>query len=119
MYVTQDLLAYAASEDAASAVEAERRRLVEGREGVTLRDLIVNSMRMRPDRIVADEVFGAEVFGLLQTMNTGLEGTIFRIHATGPRDALSRLEMMATFANPSIPLLMIRQAALLNLPRDL
>jgi Flp pilus assembly CpaF family ATPase len=58
---------------------------------------------------VADEVYGAEVFDLLQAMNTGLEGTIFRIHATGPRDALSRLEMMATFANPSIPLLMIRR----------
>jgi pilus assembly protein CpaF len=66
-------------------------------------------MRMRPDRIVVDEVFGAEVFDLLQAMNTGLEGTIFRIHATGPLDALGRLEMMATFANLSIPLLMIRQ----------
>jgi pilus assembly protein CpaF len=90
-------------------VRLESQPTVEGRDEVTLRDLIANSMRMRPDRIVADEVFGAEVFDLLQAMNTGLEGTIFRIHATGPLDALSRLEMMATFANPSIPLLMIRQ----------
>jgi pilus assembly protein CpaF len=90
-------------------VRLESQQPVEGRDEVTLQDLIVNSMRMRPDRIVADEVFGAEVFDLLQAMNTGLEGTIFRIHATGPLDALSRLEMMATFANPSIPLLMIRQ----------
>jgi pilus assembly protein CpaF len=90
-------------------VRLESQQPVEGRDEVTLQDLIVNSMRMRPDRIVADEVFGAEVFDLLQAMNTGLEGTIFRVHATGPLDALSRLEMMATFANPSIPLLMIRQ----------
>jgi pilus assembly protein CpaF len=90
-------------------VRLESQPPVEGREEVTLRDLILNSMRMRPDRIVVDEVFGAEVFDLLQAMNTGLEGTIFRIHATGPLDALGRLEMMATFANLSIPLLMIRQ----------
>jgi pilus assembly protein CpaF len=90
-------------------VRLESRPPVEGQGEVTLRDLIINSTLMRPDRIVADEVYGAEVFDLLQAMNTGLEGTIFRIHATGPRDALSRLEMMATFANPSIPLLMIRQ----------
>jgi pilus assembly protein CpaF len=90
-------------------VRLESQPPVEGRDEVTLQDLIVNSMRMRPDRIVADEVFGAEVFDLLQAMNTGLEGTIFRVHATGPLDALSRLEMMATFANPSMPLLMIRQ----------
>jgi pilus assembly protein CpaF len=90
-------------------VRLESQPPVEERDEVTLRDLIVNSMRMRPDRIVADEVFGAEVFDLLQAMNTGLEGTIFRVHATSPLDALSRLEMMATFANPSIPLLMIRQ----------
>jgi pilus assembly protein CpaF len=64
---------------------------------------------MRPDRIIVGEVQGAEVFDLFQAMNTGYDGTMFVVHASSPPDALARLEMMATFANPSIPVLTIRQ----------
>jgi len=98
-------------------VRLESRLPVEGRGGVTLRDLIVNSFRMRPDRIIVNEVQAAEVFDLFQGMNTGHDGTMFTIHAASPRDALARLEMMATFADLSIPVLTIRQmmASAINL----
>jgi pilus assembly protein CpaF len=90
-------------------VRLESHPPIEGKGEVSVRDLVVNSTRMRPDRIIFGEVQGAEVFDLLQAMNTGHDGTIFIIYASGLRDALSRLEMMATCADPSIPLLMIRQ----------
>jgi len=91
-------------------VRLESRAPVEGKGEVSVRDLVLNSTRMRPDRIIFGEVHGAEVFDLLQVMNTGHDGTILNIHANSPWDALSRLEMMATCANPAVPVLMIRQS---------
>ncbi len=88
---------------------ASRPSDVEGKGEVTMRDLVINSLRMRPDYIVVGEVRSAEALDLFQAMNTGHDGILFTIHANGPRDALSRLEMMATSANPSIPLLHLRQ----------
>ena len=80
----------------------------EGQGEVTIRDLVINSLRMRPDRIVVGEVRGSEVVDLLQAMSTGHNGTMFTVHAGGARDALTRLEMMASSADPSVPLLNLR-----------
>jgi pilus assembly protein CpaF len=82
---------------------------LEGRGEVTVRDLVINALRMRPDRIVVGEVRSSETFDLLQAMNTGHDGTVFTIHANSPRDALARLEMQVTYADLSVPLLSIRQ----------
>jgi pilus assembly protein CpaF len=82
---------------------------IEGRGEVTIRDLVLNSLRMRPDRIILGECRGPEVLDLLQAMNTGHDGTMFTIHANSPRDVLARLELRATAANPSMPLLNVRQ----------
>ncbi len=68
---------------------------IEGRGEVTLTDLVKNSLRMRPDRIIVGEVRGAEVMDMLQAMNTGHPGSMSTIHANSPRDALSRMEVMA------------------------
>ncbi|MCH2547562.1 MAG: Flp pilus assembly complex ATPase component TadA [Alphaproteobacteria bacterium] len=73
------------------------------REEVTMRDLVKNSLRMRPDRILVGEVRGAEAFDMMQAMNTGHEGSLTTIHANHPRDALSRLENMVSMANLNIP----------------
>ncbi len=82
----------------------------EGRGGVTAADLVWHALRMRPDRIVLGEIMdGSEALLLFEAMNRGHEGTLATMHATGPRDALSRLEMMITSANPSMPLLNVRQ----------
>jgi len=81
----------------------------EGKGEVTMRDLVVNALRMRPDRIIVGEVRAAEVLDLMQAMNTGHDGTMTCIHATSPRDALARLEMQATYADLSVPLLTVRQ----------
>jgi pilus assembly protein CpaF len=70
----------------------------DGSGAVSTRDLLRNSLRMRPDRIVVGEVRGAEVLEMLQAMNTGHDGSMSTIHANSPRDALSRLEMLAGFA---------------------
>lgn len=70
----------------------------EGGGAVNIRDLVRNSLRMRPDRIVVGEVRGAEVMEMLQAMNTGHDGSMSTIHANTPRDGLSRLEMLAGFA---------------------
>jgi pilus assembly protein CpaF len=88
---------------------ASRPPDLEGKGAVTMRDLVINSLRMRPDRIVVGEVRWAEAFDLFQAMNTGHDGILFTMHANGPREALTRLEMMVTSANPSIPLLNVRQ----------
>jgi pilus assembly protein CpaF len=82
---------------------------IEGKGEVTIRDLVINSLRMRPDRIIVGEVRWAEAIDVLQAMNTGHDGTMFSIHASSPRDALTRLETMVLMANPSLPLLKIRQ----------
>lgn len=76
---------------------------IEGRGEVTQRDLVKNSLRMRPDRIIVGEVRGHEAFDMLQAMNTGHEGSLTTIHANSPRDALMRLETMVAMANLEIP----------------
>ncbi len=76
---------------------------VEGRGEVTLADLVKNSLRMRPDRIVVGEVRGAEVLDMLQAMNTGHPGSMSTVHANSPRDALWRLEVMAAMAGHGFP----------------
>lgn len=82
---------------------------LEGRGAVTIRDLVRNALRMRPDRIVIGEVRGAEALDLLQAMNTGHEGCLSTLHANSPRDALSRLETMAMMAGLDLPVRAIRE----------
>ena len=76
---------------------------IEGKGEITQRDLVKNSLRMRPDRIIVGEVRGKEAFDMLQAMNTGHEGSITTVHANSPRDALMRLETMVAMANLDIP----------------
>ena len=76
---------------------------IEGEGEVIQRDLLRNSLRMRPDRIIVGEVRGQEAFDMLQAMNTGHEGSLTTIHANSPRDALMRLETMVAMANFDIP----------------
>jgi pilus assembly protein CpaF len=76
---------------------------IEGKGEITQRDLVINSLRMRPDRIIVGEVRGKEAFDMLQAMNTGHEGSLTTIHANSPRDALMRLETMVAMANFDIP----------------
>ncbi len=76
---------------------------IEGKGKVTQRDLVINSLRMRPDRIIVGEVRGQEAFDMLQAMNTGHDGSLTTIHANSPRDALMRLETMVAMANFDIP----------------
>ena len=81
---------------------------LEGKGAISIRDLLRNSLRMRPDRIVVGEVRGAEALDMLQAMNTGHEGSISTLHANSPRDALSRLETMVMMAGMNLPLRAIR-----------
>ena len=76
---------------------------VEGKGAVRQRELLVNSLRMRPDRIIVGEVRGEEAFDMLQAMNTGHEGSMTTIHANTPRDAIARLESMVAMANFTLP----------------
>jgi pilus assembly protein CpaF len=76
---------------------------VEGKGAVRQRQLVINSLRMRPDRIVVGEVRGEEAFDMLQAMNTGHEGSLTTVHANSPRDALARVENMVSMANLNIP----------------
>ncbi len=78
-------------------------------EEVTIRDLVKNALRMRPDRIIVGESRGAEAVDVLQAMNTGHDGSMTTLHANGPRDALSRLETMVAIAMPQLPLRLVRQ----------
>jgi len=82
---------------------------IEGRGEVTQRDLVRNSLRMRPDRIIVGEVRGGESLDMLQAMNTGHDGSISTIHANTPRDSLSRLEMMMQMAGITLPTRAMRQ----------
>ncbi len=86
-----------------------RPRNVEGKGEVTIRDLVRNSLRMRPDRIVVGEVRGAEALDMLQAMNTGHDGSLSTVHANTPRDALSRLETLVLMAGMDLPLRAIRE----------
>jgi pilus assembly protein CpaF len=82
---------------------------IEGRGQVDIRDLVINSLRMRPDRIVVGECRGPEAFDMLQAMNTGHEGSMTTIHANTPRDALARLENMILMAGMELPHRAIRE----------
>lgn len=82
---------------------------VEGQGAVRQRQLLINSLRMRPDRIIIGEVRGEEAFDMLQAMNTGHEGSMTTIHANTPRDALSRLESMVAMTNFNLPERTVRQ----------
>ena len=81
----------------------------EGSGAVTIRDLVINSLRMRPDRIIVGEVRGKEAFDMLQAMNTGHEGSMTTMHANSPEDALNRLETMVLMNGVEIPVTAIRE----------
>jgi pilus assembly protein CpaF len=85
-----------------------RPKNIEGEGEITIRDLVRNSLRMRPDRIIVGEVRGAEALDMLQAMNTGHEGSLCTVHANSPRDALSRIETMVLMAGFELPLRAIR-----------
>ena len=82
---------------------------LEGHGMVRQRQLLINSLRMRPDRIIVGEVRGEEALDMLQAMNTGHDGSLTTVHANTPRDAISRLEVMVTLANANMHLTAIRQ----------
>ena len=82
---------------------------IEGKGEITIRDLVRNSLRMRPDRIIVGEVRGGEALDMLQAMNTGHEGSISTVHANSPRDVLSRLETMVLMAGMDLPVKAIRE----------
>jgi pilus assembly protein CpaF len=82
---------------------------VEGRGLVTIRDLVRNALRMRPDRIVVGECRGGETLDMLQAMNTGHDGSLTTAHANSPRDLLSRLEVMTLMAGMDLPLQAVRE----------
>jgi pilus assembly protein CpaF len=104
-------------EDAAELQLAQRHVLrlesrpknIEGEGEVSIRELVRNSLRMRPDRIVVGEVRGAEALDMLQAMNTGHDGSLSTVHANSPRDALARIETMVLMAGYDLPLRAIRQ----------
>ncbi|WP_353171110.1 ATPase, T2SS/T4P/T4SS family [Paracandidimonas soli] len=82
---------------------------LEGKGRISIRDLVRNALRMRPDRIVVGECRGAEAFDMLAAMNTGHEGSLTTLHANSPRDALSRLETMILMAGMDLPLVAVRE----------
>ncbi|HLG00283.1 MAG TPA: CpaF family protein [Acidimicrobiia bacterium] len=82
---------------------------IEGKGEITIRDLVRNSLRMRPDRIIVGEVRGGEALDMLQAMNTGHEGSLSTLHANSPRDALARLDTMVLMAGMDLPIRAIRE----------
>jgi len=82
---------------------------IEGRGQITIRDLVINSLRMRPDRIIVGECRGPEAFDMLQAMNTGHEGSMSTIHANSPREAMARMENMILMAGMELPHRAIRE----------
>jgi pilus assembly protein CpaF len=82
---------------------------IEGKGAVTIRDLVRNSLRMRPDRIIVGEVRDASALDMLQAMNTGHDGSICTLHSNGPRDTLSRLETMVLMAGVELPVRAVRE----------
>jgi pilus assembly protein CpaF len=82
---------------------------IEGRGEVSMRDLVINALRMRPDRIVVGECRGGEALDMLQAMNTGHEGSMTTVHANSPRDSIHRLETMVLMAGMDLPLRAIRE----------
>ena len=94
----------------AHVVRLETRPMnIEGAGAVTQRDLLINTLRMRPDRIIVGESRGAEALDMLQAMNTGHDGSMTTVHANTPRDAFSRLETMVMMASAHVPDRVIRQ----------
>jgi pilus assembly protein CpaF len=81
----------------------------EGRGAITIRDLVRNSLRMRPDRIVVGECRSGEALDMLQAMNTGHDGSLTTLHANSPRDAIGRLEVLVMMAGMDLPILAIRE----------
>jgi pilus assembly protein CpaF len=86
-----------------------RRPNIEGKGAIHQRQLVINSLRMRPDRIVIGEVRGEEALDMLQAMNTGHDGSLTTVHANSPRDALARLDTMVAMSNLNIPALAVRR----------
>jgi pilus assembly protein CpaF len=86
-----------------------RQKNIEGEGEIAIRDLVRNSLRMRPDRIIVGEVRGAEALDMLQAMNTGHDGSLCTVHANAPRDALSRIETMVLMAGFDLPMRAVRQ----------
>jgi pilus assembly protein CpaF len=86
-----------------------RPKNIEGEGEIAIRDLVRNSLRMRPDRIIVGEVRGAEALDMLQAMNTGHDGSLSTVHANSPRDSLSRVETMVLMAGFDLPVRAIRQ----------
>ena len=82
---------------------------IEGRGEITIRDLVINSLRMRPDRIIVGECRGGETLDMLQAMNTGHDGSMTTAHANSPRDTLARLETMCLMAGMDLPVRAIRE----------
>ncbi len=82
---------------------------IEGKGAVTIRDLVKNSLRMRPDRIIVGEVRDASALDMLQAMNTGHDGSICTVHSNGPRDTLSRMETLVLMAGMDLPIRAIRE----------
>jgi len=82
---------------------------IEGKGAITIRDLVRNSLRMRPDRIVVGECRGGESLDMLQAMNTGHDGSLSTVHANTPRDAIARLETLVLMAGMDLPLRAIRE----------
>ncbi|MEE4194040.1 MAG: CpaF family protein [Anaerolineae bacterium] len=82
---------------------------IEGRGAVTIRDLVINSLRMRPDRIIVGEIRGGEAIDMLQAMNTGHDGSLTTAHSNSPRDTLARLETMSLMAGMDLPVRVIRE----------
>ncbi|MBI5299978.1 MAG: Flp pilus assembly complex ATPase component TadA [Deltaproteobacteria bacterium] len=82
---------------------------IEGKGSITIRDLVRNALRMRPDRIVIGECRGGEALDMLQAMNTGHEGSLTTLHANAPRDALNRLETLVMFSGMELPSKVIRE----------
>ena len=82
---------------------------IEGKGAITIRDLVRNSLRMRPDRIIVGEVRDASALDMLQAMNTGHDGSICTLHSNGPRDTLSRMETMVLMAGMDLPMRAIRE----------
>jgi pilus assembly protein CpaF len=82
---------------------------IEGQGAITIRDLVRNSLRMRPDRIVVGEVRGGETLDMLQAMNTGHDGSLSTVHANTPRDAIARLETLVLMAGMDLPLRAVRE----------
>ncbi|OIU69743.1 CpaF family protein [Rossellomorea aquimaris] len=96
------------SQDHIVSLEA-RPKNIEGKGEITIRDLVRNALRMRPDRIVVGEVRGAEALDMLQAMNTGHDGSLSTGHANSPRDMLSRIETMVMMAGYDLPVRAIRE----------